>query len=352
MSNRDANFALGDSRVEEARPRFVRSALLLAFADAARSLGLDPYHMLRRAGLPVSALDYGDYQIPADRVQALLADSARAAGSEEFGLLVGRAFRLSMMGPLGLLMREQPNARSALEVLQRYLRYQDDNVDVRTESVGGGLMILPELISPRTRASRQMIDLTVAMYVQLFRGLLGEAWRPARVALSRPQPADPAPYRALLGAVEFSASFNGFLMTALDLATPRSGSDPHMAREIAQFIEANAAPPDASASDMISALILRLLPDGACNIDRVAQHLGVDRRTVHRRLAAEGKSFTQLLETARRDVATWQLSHGDQPLSEVTALVGFSSLSTFSRWFRAAYGMQPSVFRRLAHTAE
>lgn len=352
MSNRDANLALGDSGLAEARPRFVRSALLLAFAEAARSLGLDPYHMLRRAGLPVAALDYGDYQIPADRVQALLADSAKSAGSEEFGLLVGRAFRLSMMGPLGLLMREQPNSRSALEVLQRYLRYQDDNVEIRTEPVGGGLMILPELISPRTRASRQMVDLTVAMYVQLFRGLLGERWRPARVALARPQPADAALYRELFAAVEFSASFNGFLMTGQDLAAPFGGADPHMAREIARFIEASAVPQGASTGEMVSALILRLLPEGACTIDRVAQHLGVDRRTVHRRLAAEGKSFTRLLETARRDVATWQLSHSDQPLTEVTALVGFSSLSTFSRWFRAAYGMQPSAFRRLAHTSE
>jgi AraC-like DNA-binding protein len=72
---------------------------------------------------------------------------------------------------------------------------------------------------------------------------------------------------------------------------------------------------------------------------------------VHRRLAAEGKSFTQLLDNARREVATWQLRHGDQPLGEVTALLGFSSPSTFSRWFRQAYGIQPSEFRRLTHDA-
>jgi AraC-like DNA-binding protein len=308
--------------------------------------------MLRRAGLPVSALDHGDYQIPALRVQALLADSAKSANSEEFGLLVGRSFKLSMKGPLGLLMREQADVRSAVEVLQRYLRYQNDNVEIRTEPVGGGLMVAPELISPRTRASRHMIDLTIAMYVQVFRGLLGEDWTPARVAMARPPPADPAPYRALLGAVEFGASFTGFLMTADDLAMSLGQSDPQMAREIARYIEASGAPHGARASETVAALILRLLPDGDCNIDRVAQHLGVDRRTVHRRLAVEGKSFTQLLESARRDVATWQLSHGDRPLTEVTALVGFASLSTFSRWFRASFGVQPSEFRRLAHASD
>jgi AraC-like DNA-binding protein len=351
LSDRDVKFAFGDSNSEDTKPRFVRSALLLAFAEAARSLGLDPYHMLRRAGLPVAALDHPDYQIPADRVQALLADTAKSANSEEFGLLVGGAFRLSMKGSLGLLMREQATVRAALDVLQRYLRYQNDNVAIRTEISGGGLLIVPELVSARTRASRHMIDMTLAMYVQLFRALLGESWTPARVALARPRPVDPAPYWGLLGAVEFGASFTGFLMTTAELATPIDHADPQMAREIARYIEATASPKGASVSETVGALIQRLLPDGDCNVDRVAQHLGVDRRTVHRRLAAEGRSFTQLLENARRDVATWQLSHGDQPLTEVTALVGFSSLSTFSRWFRTAYGMQPSEFRRLAHTS-
>jgi AraC-like DNA-binding protein len=307
--------------------------------------------MLRRAGLPVAALDHADYQIPADRVQALLADSARSANSEDFGLLVGGAFKLSMKGALGLLMREQPNVRAAVEVLQRYLRYQNDNVEIRTEPMAGGVLICPELISARTRSSRHMVDLSVAMYVQTFRGLLGEDWMPALVAFSHGPPADPRPYREMLGHVEFDAPLTGFLMTPPDLATPLDQSDPQMAREIARYIEASAAPQSTNTGETVAALILRLLPHGDCTIDRIAEHLGVDRRTVHRRLAAEGKSFTQLLENARREVATWQLSHGHQSLSEVTVLVGFSSLSTFSRWFRAAYGMQPSEFRRMAQRA-
>jgi AraC-like DNA-binding protein len=308
--------------------------------------------MLRRSGLPVAALDHADYQLPVDRIQALLADCAKAANSEEFGLLVGGYFKLSMKGPLGLLMREQADVRAAVDVLRRYLRYQSDNVEIRAEPVASGLLILPRLISARTRASRQMAELTVAMYVQIFRELIGEGWMPAHVAFSHGRPTNLAPYEATFGAAQFNARFNGFVLTHEDLAKPLGGSDPQVAREIARYIEANSAPMSASASDAVSALILRLMPDGDCSVERVAQHLGVDRRTVHRRLAAEGRSFTQLLENARREVATWQLSHNDQPLSEVTTLVGFSSLSTFSRWFRSAYGMQPSEFRRLAHMVE
>ncbi|HEY1752532.1 MAG TPA: AraC family transcriptional regulator, partial [Caulobacteraceae bacterium] len=238
MSNRDTKFALGDTKSEEPRPRFIRSALLNAFAEAARSLGLDPYHMLRRAGLPVAALDDPGQQIPVDRVQALMADCAKSAASEDFGLLVGAAFKLSMKGPLGLLMREQPTVGGALEVLQRYLRYQNDNVAVRTEPRAGGVAVVLELISPRTRASRQMIDLTVAMYVQIFRGLLGDDWSPQCVAFSHPAPDDPTPYRAIVGEAKFGRADNGLFLTDTELATPLPEADPQMARELARLIEA------------------------------------------------------------------------------------------------------------------
>jgi AraC-like DNA-binding protein len=308
--------------------------------------------MLRRSGLPVAALDHGDFQIPADRVQALLADCAKSAGSEEFGLLVGAAFKLSLKGPLGLLMREQADVRAAVEVLQRYLGYQNDNLEITTEPVANGLLVLPQLISARTRASRQMVELTVSMYVRIFRDLLGETWSPAHVAFVHPTPEHVAPYRMVFGDVTFGARFNGFVLTHADLATPLGRGDPRMAREIVRFIESSGARMSISTAEAVVALILRLLPEGDCSVDRVALHMGVDRRTIHRRLAAEGKSFSQLLENARREGATWQLSHNDQPLSEVAALVGFASLSTFSRWFRGAYGMQPSEFRRLAHAAD
>jgi AraC-like DNA-binding protein len=325
--------------------------VLGAFADAAKSLGLDPYHMLRRAGLPVAALEHPDQLVPADRIQALLADCAKAAACEEFGLAVGAAFRLSMLGSLGLLMREVADVRAAIDALSRYIGYQNENLEVRLDRRADGLRVMPLLFSPRTRTSRHMVEMTLAILVQAVRGLLGETWRPARVTFTHLSPRDVGAYAALFGAVEFGAAFTGFVISAADLARPLPDADAEMARQLARFIEASALPQGASVSDTVHALILRLLPSGECSVDRVGQHLGIDRRTVHRRLAVEGKSFTELLEGARREVATWQLSHGEQPLSEVTALVGFSSLSTFSRWFRQAYGIQPSEYRRQSHAA-
>jgi AraC-like DNA-binding protein len=307
--------------------------------------------MLRRAGLPVAMLEHPDHMAPVDRIQNLLADCAKAAMVEEFGLTVGAAFKISMLGPLGLLLREQPSLRDAMSAFSRYLRYQDENLEVRLELRGDGLMVVPLLLSPRSRASRQMVEMTLAALVQIVRGLLDETWRPTRTSITFPSPHDPRAYADVLGPVEFGAAFTGFLLTGEELATRFPNADAQLARELTRFIKASTLPASATMSEIVHVLILRLLSGGACSVDRIAEHLGVDRRTVHRRLAAEGRSFTQILEASRREVASWQLSHGDQPLGEVTTLVGFSSLSTFSRWFRQAYGIQPSEYRRQKHVA-
>ena len=307
--------------------------------------------MLRKVGLPVSALDHPDYRIPVDRVQTLMTESAVAADCEDFGLMVGRAFKLSMKGPLGLLMREQPTVRQAVEALRRYLRYQNDSVEIRTEPAEeGGVWFAPVQLGARGAGDRHMVELTLALYVQILRAFLGEAWTPARISLAHRPPKDLSHYTESLGPVTFAAESTGLLLTAADLDTSIPDADPDMAREIARFIEASGTPGQAaSMSERVSELIVRLLPGGHCSVDSVAKHLGIDRRTVHRRLQAEGKSFTGLLESARRELVTHELKHGHLPLKVVRSQLGFSSPSTFSRWFRQTYGIQPSEFRRLAH---
>jgi AraC-like DNA-binding protein len=348
LSLRDTKLASRDIRGDKNRPRFIRSGLLIAYADATGSLGLDPYRMMRKVGLPVVALENPNLKIPVDRVQALLAESARAGVCEEFGLLVGRAFKLSMKGALGSLIREQPTVRAGVEALKRYLRYQNDNVEIGIDERDGLAVIEPVLLSQRTQRDRQMVEMTVAMKLQILRALLGEAWMPVRVTFVHDPPKNPRPYRDNFGAVQFNQPINSIVLSSTDLDTALPDADAEMAREIARYIEGRAKPASGAVADTMSDLISRLLPTGHCGVDEVASQLGIDRRTVHRRLAGEGQSFTQLLDTARRAVATEELSRGDQPLSVVMRQAGFSSPSSFSRWFHQAYGIQPSEFRRLA----
>ena len=90
------------------------------YAEVARRVGLEPRRMLGEFGLPQGCLREPEMKVPIDAVRRLLEASAERSGIEAFGLLMAETRRLSSLGPLGLLIREQPTLRLAVEALARY----------------------------------------------------------------------------------------------------------------------------------------------------------------------------------------------------------------------------------------
>ena len=85
-------------------------------------------------------------------------------------------------------------------------------------------------------------------------------------------------------------------------------------------------------------LVREMLPLGRCSVEELAQHLGVDRRTVHRHLARTGETFSSLVNDVRGELAQSYLEGDTGRLTDVAHLLGFSALSAFSRWHRRHFG--------------
>jgi AraC-like DNA-binding protein len=100
----------------------------------------------------------------------------------------------------------------------------------------------------------------------------------------------------------------------------------------------------------VKQLAVLMLPRGHCRIEAIAQHLGVDRRTVARRLAAEQTNFSALVDRLRSDLLARYLADPARPILEVSSLLGFSSPSAFSRWHRVQFGSAARVRRAALRT--
>ncbi|MCY1379962.1 HTH-type transcriptional regulator VirS [compost metagenome] len=85
-------------------------------------------------------------------------------------------------------------------------------------------------------------------------------------------------------------------------------------------------------------MALVLLPQSRCTIEEVARHLGIHRRTLHRQLIVEGHTFGVLIQTLREDLAQRYVADHQRSLTEVSQLLGFADLSSFSRWHRRSFG--------------
>jgi AraC-like DNA-binding protein len=64
-------------------------------------------------------------------------------------------------------------------------------------------------------------------------------------------------------------------------------------------------------------------------------------------LEAEGTTFSDLVDTLRRDLATRYLREPAIAIAEVAFLLGFSEASAFHRAFKRWQGTTPSAYRAM-----
>ena len=317
----------------------IRAASLTHFPEVAAQCGLDARVLLTEVGLPARCLREPDLKVPARAVVRLLELAAVRGDEPAFGLRMAESRRLSNLGPLGLLVRDEPTLRSALEALVSLIHVHNEALVVRVEQVGNLVVIREELLSEGADSVRQATELVVAVTFRVLSVFMGADWRPRLVCFSHSTPRDQTVLRRVLGdKVEFGHEFNGIVCNEASLDVPNPTADPVMARYARRLLEEEPRS-NARLSNQVRQLALLLLPLGQCSVEAVAQHLGIDRRTVARRLAAEGTTFSGLVDGLRHDLVARYVKDGGRPLGDVSAMLGFSAASAFSRWHRQRFGM-------------
>ena len=324
----------------------IRAASLTGYAELARSAGLDVGRMLRAVGLEPSCLLDPDRRIAAQAVDALLERSARLSGVEAFGLRLAETRHLSNLGPIGLLVREAPNARDAISALVHYMHLHNEALSIDVENDDDLTLIRLEFLSGQHGESRQGVELCLGVLMRILKMLLGPKWQPQSASFAHRRPIDLAVHRRVFGrCVDFGQSFNAVACRAADLDAPLPMTDPLLARYARQYLDSIGAAGDAGMIERVRRLIRLLLPSGRCTIDLVARQLGINRRTIHRRLARDGETYSGLMTDARKEFALRYVANQDRPLLEIAELLGFSTLSVFSRWFRIQFGCCATEWR-------
>jgi len=258
---------------------------------------------------------------------------------------MAEARRLSNLGPLGLLIREQPTLRLALEAFVAYGRRINETLLLNVEEVADVVVVREELVLGHGGAVRQSTELAVGVAFRMLRQFLGPEWRPRRVCFAHDAPADTSAHSRIFGpCVEFGHDFNGIVCARADLARSNPEADPELARLAQGLLDAEPLDAQGAISRDVRVIVVILLGTGACSIDRVAQHMGIDRRTIHRRLANEGETFSGIVDAVRRELAERYLNDG-RKLIEVASLLGFSTPSGFSHWYRRHHEERPSKRR-------
>ncbi len=131
-------------------------------------------------------------------------------------------------------------------------------------------------------------------------------------------------------------------------ALPVVTADPHLNRILLRYCEeALRHRPRARGTfrTAVENAIVPELPHGDVQVERVARHLGLSRRTFARKLAVEGLTYSALLEELRLALALRYLADPELSISKIAWLLGYREASAFSRAFRRWTGASPRTAR-------
>ena|SRR6185312_2713320 len=329
-------------------PPSIRAGSLAPFDTVARGLGLDPIALLLREGLDPALLQDPDAKLPAAAVAALLERAAAETGRADIGLRLAQAWSIADLGPVSLAVAHQDTLRDALDTLALHRAHLSDAITLHLHADGARaeLRILVEL--PAGAPAAQLADFALGATLKVCRAILGAGWLPqgARFAYGAPQ--DTAPHRRLLGidALVFGAEAEALLLKPadLDLKLPRM-PDPALRRHAEALLAKLPSTCDGSIAQRAASLIRAGLAEGSADLNQVAQTLGLNSRTLQRRLRAEGLGFSDLLDQVRGELARSYLADRLTPMHQIAARLGYADGSAFTRWFTQTFGEPPSRWR-------
>jgi len=325
----------------------VRIATAMSIPKILKQLGYDPVPLLAELGLELSLFDDPDNVIPYALRSQLIQLCVKTTHCQHFGLLLGQHIGLSSAGLVGFLVQQSPNVQTALESLVRYAPLHVRGGVIYMDEGDGSVLLGYGIYQPKVEAREQVEDGSVAALFNILRELCGPQWRPLEVHFSHHRPTDIRPFRQFFKApLIFNAERSGVLFSSKWLQQSVSGAEPELRRLLQKYVnDLESQYGDDFVAQVRRVLHTALLTQQA-TAERVAALFSIHPRTLNRRLKVSGTNFHKLADQSRFEIAQQWLEHSSMELTQISAALGYSDASAFTRAFRRWSGTTPSLWRK------
>jgi AraC-like DNA-binding protein len=271
---------------------------------------------------------------------------------DNFGLHFGNQFQPRDLGLWGYSAISAPTLAAALTNLVELFHYHQQSSTMKLRRGENGLMRLEyQIEAPEIVERRQDAELSLGMFLNVFRHCLGQQWAPEEIHFEHPRPVDSHEHEKAFGApVYFSLPHNALLFRPEIMSEPMPQSDAKLMAVTQMCLKRLASEKDECASiiDRVKCVVRAKLPDGYPALEDVAKSLRITPSAIQRRLASEELIYKELVEVTRRELALAYIKQRHLPFSEIALLLGYSELSAFSRAVHRWTGHSPRAYRSFA----
>lgn len=334
----------------------------LELVDLVERWGVTAEELLEGSSVTLKQLEDPTTRVSLETCGALTTRAEALTGEPGLAVYFGLRMRLPSHGFLGFAAMTAGTLGEAARLAARFSRIRTDAIAIEIGEDGDhATFTLEDQIEDPSL--RQFVLIAVMIGVaQLAYSLTGQKVDGRAECTFEAPPGFERFVGVLQGTVVFGQSKNRLLAHRSVLDLPIVGRDPVAMRLAAQQCERELAALDESAGfagrvrDVLGKeraptkdrrpLDVDRAPEEDMSLERVAKSLGMSTRTLKRKLAAEGTSFSDIVDERRRERALELCADKSRGVEEIAAMLGYSDVANFVRAFRRWTGMTPAAFRR------
>lgn len=309
-------------------------------------LGLDVGALCESAEIDFASLARPGSRVALIQVQRIWETAEPLSGDPLIGLHTGEEIRPG--DALGRLCLAQPDLERCLGKHHTYAALRIDALEVSIERRHDGALFRMPLSGSHPRLRSTWEEWAVQIVTAIAYGTGGRA-RLGDVRFPNPPGGPLAEYERVLGCpVRFDRPEFGFFVDAAALRTPMLTQNPEFAveaeKEVRRLLALSRA---GEVGPRVEAVLQAALAQGGESAPKVvAAQLGLSLRTLQRRMADEGTSFSEARDGVRRRHSFERLQEPGINAKQLAGELGFADITTFSKAFKRWTGMGLRNYRR------
>lgn len=323
---------------------------LYALLECAESFGLRPAQVLHRLPFTLKDLEENSPSTTIKHYLTACENVVRLCEDPHLPLLVGQSLHLSDYGLYGFALLCGSSVRSSFEFALRYHRLATPLFAINFEILEDKFIweFPDEHFADYTHNIHGFLLLQqLSQHITHVQDITRADRKPIRVEIALTPPIKPEVAEQHFGCpVQFGAPVTKivYAMSILDERPPMMNPICHATlRKSCENLLGNLRQIE-GISGQVSRIIMES-PAPFASMDDVAKSMSMTNRTLRRKLKAEGRTYSEILDEVRNALAKKYLDTNGFTVEDIAVLLGFSDASNFRPSFKRWNGLSPREYR-------
>lgn len=320
------------------------TSTLLAFIEAAKLHGLNPYTYLSKYGISPKNARVNERTLPLFDLINLINSVCEELYSYSFVSTFVEQYRWDKFDSKILALIQQDNLYTLTLVLNALIKEQETGIELSIKKRGDISSYIVELPTLNKIDNLPYRLIIVALWDSVMTKVIGNQWRPKSFLISGKGHYNlPNDFKINEVTVVFDQKNNEIFFDSRLLYQKLSMRVKSSSEMIQDY---NRALGYANVISLTADIIKLVINSGDVSINHVSSIIGIHPRLLQQKLKKLDTSFSAILKVTRIDMAKTLLSSSEYNVRDIAYILAFNSLEAFIHFYKKNEGITPYQWKK------